>query len=101
MNRMVKDLVVFAKAGRACAQRGAKIAPSCTVDRRVDCVRVAKATQSELAATMVLDDGVNVLSDGTQRGVSANVGCQRGVVQYNAPKERAGMFVIRGLGEHK
>ena len=84
MNRRVKDLVVFAEAGRACAQRGGEVASSCAVDRRVGCVRVAKVTQSARAATMVLNNGVNVLSDATQRGVSENVGCQSYVVQYNA-----------------
>lgn len=100
MNRRVKDLVVFAEAGRACAQRRGKVAPSCTVDRRVGCVRVAKATQSALAATIVLDDGVNVLSDATQRGVSANVGCQSCVVQYNALNGTGQECMLHwGLGE--
>ena len=36
-------------------------APSCTVDRRVDCVRVAEATHPALVAVMLLDCSDNVL----------------------------------------
>ena len=38
-----------------------RLAPSCTVDGRVDCARVAEATQPALAATLVLDYSDNVL----------------------------------------
>ena len=50
----------FAEAGSS-VRAVWREAPSCAVGWRVDCVRVAEATQSGLAAVMVLDCGDNVL----------------------------------------
>lgn len=52
--------MIFAEAGSS-VRAVWREAPSCAVGWRVDCVRVAEATQSGLAAVMVLDCGDNVL----------------------------------------